>query len=78
MSRILIRITATLLVLLSTSPALDWGGYGHKLPVVNNADAWVLWAFMEMTDPLDAQSTVCALLATAPYAAKGDPHAHAT
>ncbi len=48
------------------------------VPAVNNAGTWGRWAFIEITDPWDAQNTIRALLATAPDTAKGEPHAHAT
>ena len=56
---------------LTTAPTL-------RLPAVNNAGTWGGWAFIEITNPWNAQNTIRALLATAPDTARGDPHTNAT
>ena len=40
------------------------------VPGVNSAGTWGRWAFIEITDPWDAQNAARALLATAPDAAE--------
>ena len=53
-------------------------GKSYKTDAFNTEGASGRWAFIEITDPWDAQTTIRTSLARAPDTAKGDPNAHAT